>query len=302
MPNIVSGDVPLLTANDFFLLNERVFIHLSTDYPDFVGVMHRHAFVEIVYILSGSAIHYVGKNNYEVSKGDLCIINFETPHAFITHKNSTDPFVAYDLIFMPDFFDNKLMLASSFESISSSYLFYSLFPEQQPFQPDLRLSGSGYSAIGEVFTKIYNEYRSREKGFIDLIRAYVIELIVKIFRLMDSSHASKNMNKHKMVVDSVLQYIRENFDSHITIDELANDVFFSKDYFAKLFRQITGTSVNTFLQKTRIDEACKLLCSTDYSVKEIAMRCGYVDMKSFYSMFKKNKNVTPGEYRKSLSL
>ena len=106
--------------------------------------------------------------------------------------------------------------------------------------------------------------------------------------------------RHKMVVDSVLQYMRDHFDKHITIEVLAGNVFLSKDYFARLFKQTTGISAKAFLQTIRIDEACRMLISTDYTVNDIAARCGYEDMKSFYIAFQKYKNMTPGTYRNSL--
>ena len=277
---IKTGEIPLFTTEDFFKDDENVYIQISTEYPDFVGVTHKHTFIEIVYILSGSAMYYVGKHNYPVAKGDLCIVNYETPHAFIASENHSEPFVAYDLMFTPSFIDTGLAFFSSFESISSSYLFYSLFPEQQPYQPDLQLKGNKFNNIGEVFNKIYHEYHAREQGFIDLIRAYVIELIIKIFRIMNSIPTHEQSSQHKKIVDSVLLYMREHFDNPITNEALAENVFLSKDYFAKLFKQTTGISVKKFLQTIRMDEACIMLKSTDYTVDEIAKRCGYIQHAS----------------------
>ena len=51
------------------------------------------------------------------------------------------------------------------------------------------------------------------------------------------------------------------------------------------------------LQKIRVDEACVLLASTDRKITDIALSCGFGDMKFFYGTFKKLTGMTPGEYR-----
>jgi len=97
--------VPIITAKDIFRPGENVFIQMSNQNSDFSGVIHKHTFIELVYIISGSAIHAVGDRELSASKGDLFIINYDTPHAFFTSNDNPEPFVAYDLLFTPDFFD-----------------------------------------------------------------------------------------------------------------------------------------------------------------------------------------------------
>ncbi len=51
----------------FFENGEKVHIQFSTEFPDCVGVSHAHAFIEIVYVLSGHAVHTVGRKEYKVN-------------------------------------------------------------------------------------------------------------------------------------------------------------------------------------------------------------------------------------------
>lgn len=272
---------------------------MSTEFPDFVGVIHKHNFIEIVYVVSGEGTHVVGNHRSKVSKGDLFIINYDTPHAFFSDKNAQEPFVAYDLMFTTDFLDSSMINGNNFEAIGSSFLFFSLFPEQQQIGPDLQLSGSNYSLFGELFNKIYLEYKMRDKGYTNIIRAYVIELVVRIFRKMDSQPNNKIPPRQLQIVNTALQYLRDNFNKQISMDELSAKVFLSKDYFGRLFRDVTGNPVSSLLQQIRIDEACKLLSTTDHKISQIAECCGFNDIKFFYNTFKKTTGLTPGEYRKS---
>ncbi len=289
-------NVPVITEQDIFRPGEDVYIQLSTQYPDFIGVIHKHTFIEIVYILSGSATHIIGDRSVPASKGDLFIINYDTPHTFVHNEDSDEPLIAYDLLFTPSFFDSSLLNSVFFESISSSFLFYSLFPEQQ-IASDVHISGSSYSVFGELFNKMYLEFTGRERGYINIIRAYVTELIVKIFRKMESAQSKEVSSNQRHVVNSTLAYLRKNYQKQISLDELAAQVFLSKDYFSRLFRETTGMPTSAFLQKIRVEEACSLLSSTNIAIKDVALQCGFHDIKYFYSIFKKLTGLTPRQYR-----
>jgi len=288
--------VPVITERDLFRPGEKVYIQMSTQDADFMGVIHKHTFIELVYVVSGSAWHVVDNRRSPASKGDLFIINYDTPHAFFRDEKTQEPFLVYDLLFTPDFFDISLINNVGFESINSSFLFYSLFPTQQ-IGPDMHISGSSYNVFGELFNKIYLEFTGCEEGYINIIRAYVIELIIKMFRKMNAAPRSESVSRQTQIVDKTLAYLRENYQKHLSLDELAAQVFLSKDYFARLFRETTGMPISTLLQKIRIEEACKLLTGTNQKVDDIAAHCGFHDIKYFYNAFKKLTGMTPRQYR-----
>ena len=72
----------------------------------------------------------------------------------------------------------------------------------------------------------------------------------------------------------------------------------AKRYIGGSSSSISGNlPVGTYLQKLRVDEAARLLRETDKTVTEIAELSGFGDVKSFYTVFKREMDVTPGEYR-----
>lgn len=289
-------EIKVFSGEEFFRPGESVYIQRSDQFPKFVGVMHKHHFIEIVYVLSGEAEHIVGENRYPVQKGDVIIINYDTPHMF---RSLGEGFSAYDFMFKPGFFDTADIGGASFESLSTSFLFYSLFPEERPLGSDLQLSPSASIEFSALFDKIYTEYQGKEKGYIDLIRAYGVELIIKLFRQLDKNQQSTISEKQRQMVFRAVSYLKENFDSPISLGDLAARTFLSKDYFGHLFKDTTGVSVSVFLQKLRVEEACRLLTTTDRTVTDIALSCGFGDMKFFYSCFKKITGTTPARYRTS---
>jgi mannose-6-phosphate isomerase-like protein (cupin superfamily) len=110
----------VLTREDYFRPGEHVHIQLSNEYPDYIGVLHKHEFIEMVYIVSGSANHRIGDEVYPVKRGDLFIINMDTAHAFYCDTPSPEPFVAYDLLFTPEFFDQSLTGSNAHGSSSEA--------------------------------------------------------------------------------------------------------------------------------------------------------------------------------------
>ena len=173
-------------------------------------------------------------------------------------------------MFVPDFFDVNLINSGDFTSLGSSFLFYSMFPQEKSAGADLHFSSNSYHDFGELFNKIYLEYYRMEQGYINIIRAYIIELIVKIFRRMDVKTDNPPSLHKSEIIDAALAYLHEHYNMHISVSDLAAHMFLSRDYFSKLFRNVTGMTVTAFLKQLRINEACRLLLETDQSVTEIA--------------------------------
>lgn len=294
----MNSDYPTITREDCFRPGEDVYIQLSDQFPEYLGVMHKHTFIELVYVISGSATHMVADRKSIATKGDVFIINYDTPHAFIANKDDSEPFVAYDLMFMPGFLDANLIKNVNMESIHSGFLFYSLFPSQQ-IGPDIHISGPSYNRFGALFKKCYEEFINQENGYIDMIRAYLIELIIFMFRKMEDSDHSASLSHEEQIVNTTLEYLHKNYQKHISLNELAAQVFLSKDYFSRLFREITGMPINSLLQEIRISEACSLLTSTDRKINDIAVECGFPDINYFHTVFKKLTGLTPRQYREN---
>ncbi len=288
-------EVKQLYAEDYFKNGEQVYIHIAAN--EFGGVMHCHDFIEIVYIISGSARHFMGDINYEVRKGDLVIVNYGVPHTFIP-LDDDEPFKTYDLLFTTDFFDVSGMRSKDFSALASSYLFCSLFANDTIGENGLNLIRSETENLSSIFSKIYEEYTNRQKGFMNIIRAYLVELITKIFREVDRKAHSHGTREQREVVEKAIDYMKHNFNTRINLDSIVKDLFLSKNYFRQLFKSTTGMSVTDFIQNTRINEAIRLLETTNRTIYDIAGDCGFGDVKFFYKTFKKITGKTPNEYRK----
>ncbi len=292
-------DYRKLSGETLFRKNELVYINKSDELYEYMGVTHTHDFIEIAYVISGSGIHIIGNKKYAVTRGDLFIINSDLPHGFFPEEGGSTPPTVYNCVFMPEFLDLSLFNAVNFEAVTSSFLFKSLFPEDYASKPDLSLRGAEFTEIGNLFEKMYLEYKQRRIGHTEIIRAYLIELIVKIFRYIGEGGSKTRYTRNQELINKAIEYMKVNYNTDITLSDLSMQSLISKNYFSKLFKEITGMNVSDYIQYLRTDQACILLGTTDMKVTDIAFQVGFSDMKFFYEVFKKITGKTPGDYRKT---
>ena len=331
------GATPILHGNRLFRKDVQVYVNRSDEsFQDYMGVMHRHDFIEIAYVISGNGLHQVGDAQYRTAAGDLFIINHDVPHGFFTGTediqdansgsakggidvesgtakgaqdansgttNDARRLVVYNCVFTPAFLDVSLLGAEHFSDITSSYLFRSLFPESGAPEADLHLSGTDFREFGTLFSSMHREYKDEKKGYPDIIRALLITLLIKMFRLMEENRtADSNPHPasefHRQLVNHAIAYMQEHATSALRLEDVAMQSFVSKNHFSRLFREVTGTKFSDHLQKLRIDEAIHLLSTTEDKVTDIALSCGFHDIKHFYATFRKQTGRTPSLYRK----
>jgi AraC-like DNA-binding protein len=98
-------------------------------------------------------------------------------------------------------------------------------------------------------------------------------------------------------IKNALLYISENFDS-VNERDAAAFCGLSYNHFSASFKKTVGRSFSDYLTLIRINEAEKLLLSTEKSITDIALSCGFSSTSHFISRFKEKNGVTPGQLRK----
>jgi len=98
-------------------------------------------------------------------------------------------------------------------------------------------------------------------------------------------------------VSNVIEFIKNNFSHNISISDLAKNIGLERSYLGSLFKQRIGLSIKGYLVKYRINRACTLLRTSDFSIGDIARSVGYTDPLLFSKMFKKNIGKSPSQFR-----
>ena len=275
---------------------ENYFKNGNSVYINFIGEsskphLHVHEFIEISYVASGSGIHILGDKKYEVSKGDLFLINYHIPHEFRSLESPfSSPLKVYNCVFKPDFIDVNLNNYKDFSEVINYLSFRSIFSLESDNIDDIKILGTKNIEIETIYKKMLDEFTNEEDGYIELLRVYITELLIKIFRsFKKSSNNKSNIISHNdKLIEKSIQYLKVNYSISAKLTDIAAQSFLSPTYFCKLFKDYTGITVPEYVQKLRIEEACNLLKHTDYKIIVIAEKIGY---KILSILMKCSKNL-----------
>lgn len=100
------------------------------------------------------------------------------------------------------------------------------------------------------------------------------------------------------IVLKLLNYIDNNINKKITMDELSHLFYFNKDYLMRIFKKELDITIMDYINKRRIYNSLDELKNTDYSMVKIAMNNGYASQEYFSETFSKIIGVNPLTYRK----
>jgi transcriptional regulator GlxA family with amidase domain len=100
-------------------------------------------------------------------------------------------------------------------------------------------------------------------------------------------------------IQEICNWIQEHLQESITVEALAEKVSMSPRNFARIFVRETGITPAKYIDKLRIETACRYLVDTHLSLKEIAVRCGLGSIDNMRKVFSKYINISPADYRKN---
>jgi two-component system response regulator YesN len=100
-----------------------------------------------------------------------------------------------------------------------------------------------------------------------------------------------------------LNYIHNNFSTEISLDRVAGTAGISKYHFSRSFKEMTGLTYQSYLNRLRIEQAKKMLDDDALTITDTGYAVGYSDITHFERIFKKLTGTTPSQYRRrSVSL
>ncbi|WMJ23702.1 AraC family transcriptional regulator [Paludicola sp. MB14-C6] len=111
------------------------------------------------------------------------------------------------------------------------------------------------------------------------------------------SITDKHVNHDNLYVEQSVQYIRHNYHESIGVSDIAEYLSLNRSYFSNIFKNSLGVTPKEFLLQFRISKAKELLKTTDLTIYEIAVSCGYNDQSVFSKAFKRQCGISPMEYK-----
>ncbi|GAE36200.1 response regulator transcription factor [Halalkalibacter akibai] len=101
--------------------------------------------------------------------------------------------------------------------------------------------------------------------------------------------------KHKQLVEKMIAYLNEHLSDNITLQDIANELYISRNYLGQIFKKIIGESFKNYITRVRMEAAKKMIQEGNYLIYEVSEKVGYVNPAYFTTTFKKYTGYTPTE-------
>lgn len=244
----------------------------TTDVPFTTDNKRGRRDLYLMYVSSGRLDIFNGNGTVSLSAGSTLIIPADTPYKY-TYSGGER--LCYFWLHFTGSEATRRLDEYSLKALPTVYEAVRENRIEQRFQ-----------SIFDSFAK-QDEYRDRE------LSALLDRLLIEIARAVN--HASGTQN----TLLKSLKYISAHYGEDIRIPFLAAEEHLSVSRYNFLFKARQGLSPTKYILRLRMTSAADLLCSTDLSVKEIGVMCGYRDAHFFSKTFKAYFGVSPETYRKT---
>lgn len=249
---------------------------------------HWHTEFEFVYVETGTVYFGISDKQFALSEGQGVFINSKILHRYFSQGNAIVP----NFVLMPYFIaaQDSLIYQKYVLPIMASPMDYQIFSQDIPWQ-------------AEVLSLMREMMAAQEKASdVELVNSYLIQKIWHIlYQNTDIEHMGKKENysaSSQARLQLMMQYIHQKSAYNISLSDIADQAKVSKSTALNLFQRYLGISPVTYLINYRLQEAAKLLASTEKKVTVISKDTGFDSVDYFCKAFKKYYKLTPTEYRK----
>jgi len=150
-----------------------------------------------------------------------------------------------------------------------------------------------------IFKQMILELQRHQSDYPEMLTLLLRQLLILIHRQLTTENKIKNVYLDTEM-EKAIQYFNDNYNTEINIEDYAASRGMSVSWFIRCFKQYASTTPMRYIVSIRITNAQVLLETTDYNVTEIGNIVGYDNPLYFSRIFKKQKGVSPSEYRAQL--
>lgn len=248
---------------------------------------HYHKYIEFLYVYDGEIDIFIGKECIRCKKNNLFVIYANEPHDFYNITNNK----YYVIKFLPEILRVAEQTIKEFEYIFNFNL------------------GTHPRIIDDANGKIKNLFEDAYKHFTE--NRYANELFIRsdIIRICAETvafwHTTKeivpisNATSHEnlILIQKVIEYTKEN-NGALKTHEAAQMCNMSDGHFSRIFKSVMNMSFTQYTKSIKTEEAERLLRCTDKTITEIAQIINYASTSHFIEDFRKEKGISPKQYRK----
>ena len=251
--------------------------------------IHWHNSIEILYVLRGSINVTIDTDSFEVLEKELEIINVDESHRIYSDEDNKVLIFHID----PYFFEKY------YKDINNIF-FYTNSTD------DGAQEGEEYDLLRNFLAKLLCEAVQKIDDYDKEIESILIDLLYHLINnfhyLTYEKEELKEKTEQLARYHRISKYIFNNYDSNITLQEIAKKEFLSPHYLSHEIKYATGYSFTDLVNQTRVEESVKLLLDSDLSISDISDEVGFSHVRYLNKNFKNYYGCTPLQYRKKNKL
>ncbi|WP_373232333.1 response regulator [Cohnella sp.] len=126
----------------------------------------------------------------------------------------------------------------------------------------------------------------------DQIKEWALALIEQFKR---SLHDNTPGRSH--IIRQIHEFIERHLQEDVSLTRIGEHVYLHPVYLSRLYKKETGESLSSYITRTRMENAARLLTSTNKKVADIAKEVGYQKTQYFIHIFKEYYDCTPQSFR-----
>lgn len=250
---------------------------------------HYHDFNKIIVFISGQVTYIIEGKSYTLKPWDILLVGKNDLHLPII--SSTTPYERIILWLNPLFLEehnkDNCNLLNCFQLATEKRLNL------------IRLNRMNITSLKQNLSDLEGAMQDKAFGSYILKNALFLQLMVKINRLFLETNFSKSIEdiKYDPRIEDILSFINSNLHDDLSIDIISEKFYLNKYYLMHLFKQETGYTLHSYIQKKRVIRAAELL-KRGLQAGEVCSLCGFGDYSTFVRTFKKEFNLSPKQYCK----
>ncbi len=234
---------------------------------------HWHEHIELLYIKNGSYDVIGADVTNTLTKGDVVVFTPDCVHGLKSLDDGCEYYcITIDRRFCTDF------------GIPASHGQF-----------------SWVSTDGEInlcYSEIIHLMNTQPLCYREEVKALVLRILAIVYRSYNLTTEMCSTINNKMISQAI-EYLNTHFSEPVTVEELSEYVGFSKYYFCRSFKQVTGKTVIDYLNNLRCINAKRLIMSGQYNVSESARLSGFNNLSYFSRTYIKHMGVSPSNEKQS---
>ena len=151
-----------------------------------------------------------------------------------------------------------------------------------------------------LFDAVLKEFINYNEVSSILLKSLILQILYQLY--IDIKNPFTNgfipMSSHYLLLKKIVEYIKNNIQENLSLKKLAEFSGLSPNYLHMLFSRTMNITINEYITILRLEKAKGCLVTTDSSVSEIALECGFENIPYFSYVFKRGVNVSPSQFRK----